>query len=270
MAELNLRLDLSFGSRSLRFFVVAGMLLSAATEVASESVTLSTYYPAPSGVYAQMITTGNTYLARDTVSNAGMVGIGTTTPATLFNVVNPPGRAGFSSWGAIIQSGTAATYLSDDKGFGAWINAGGSASAATFALSVSKDLVSYLYVRGDGAVGIGTATPASTLSVNGGIQVGFDASCTAAKAGTLRWNEVPGDVRLENCDGVQWFAVNAAEVYGYYEKNATLGTCVISNLRTGGCSCPLPVPGGPVPVPMLHFTTTNGAGQTLNYFNCGM
>ena len=65
MAELTVRFDLSFGVRSLRCLLIAGMIFSAATEVASESVTLTTYYPAPSGVYVQMITTGNTFLARD-------------------------------------------------------------------------------------------------------------------------------------------------------------------------------------------------------------
>lgn len=76
MAELTLRFNLSFGARTLRCLMAAGMVFSVATEVASESVTLTTYYPAPSGVYAQMITTGNTYLARD----GGNVGIGTAAP----------------------------------------------------------------------------------------------------------------------------------------------------------------------------------------------
>jgi hypothetical protein len=48
----------------------------AAGELASESVSLTTYYPAPSGVYAQMITTQNTYLARD----GGGVAIGGAVP----------------------------------------------------------------------------------------------------------------------------------------------------------------------------------------------
>lgn len=42
----------------------------------SESVTLTTYYPAPSGVYTQMITTGDTYLSRD----SGKSLIGTSSP----------------------------------------------------------------------------------------------------------------------------------------------------------------------------------------------
>lgn len=54
----------------------AGLMLCAMSgELAPESVSLSTYFPAPSGVYSQMITTGSTYLARD---GANAVGIGTT------------------------------------------------------------------------------------------------------------------------------------------------------------------------------------------------
>lgn len=76
MSELTVRFNLSFGARSVRGLMAAAMILSAVTEVASESVTLTTYYPAPSGVYSQMITTGNTYLARDYTSNGSGVTIG--------------------------------------------------------------------------------------------------------------------------------------------------------------------------------------------------
>ena len=69
MADLTLRLELSFGGKSLRLMMAAAMAALAATEVASESVTLTTYYPAPSGVYTQMITTQNTYLVRDSQAN---------------------------------------------------------------------------------------------------------------------------------------------------------------------------------------------------------
>lgn len=86
MAEHTLRLEISVGRRSLRAFLAFAMMLCAAPELGSESLTLSTYYPAPSGVYTQMITTGNTYLARDTATNGGRVGIGTVAPAYLLHV----------------------------------------------------------------------------------------------------------------------------------------------------------------------------------------
>ncbi len=77
MADLTVRLELSFGTRTLRLIMTAMMAALAATEVASENVTLTTYYPAPSGVYTQMITTNNTYLVRDgLVNNAGQLFVG--------------------------------------------------------------------------------------------------------------------------------------------------------------------------------------------------
>lgn len=61
---------------------VAGLLLAASLlclavpDTGSESLTMTTYYPAPAGVYQRLTTTGTTLLARD----GGRVGIGTTSP----------------------------------------------------------------------------------------------------------------------------------------------------------------------------------------------
>ena len=44
-----------------------------------ESITITTYYPAPHGVYRELITKGNTYLATDS-EQKGNVGIGTRKP----------------------------------------------------------------------------------------------------------------------------------------------------------------------------------------------
>lgn len=48
----------------------------------ADEMTISTYYPAPYGVYREFITTNNTYLATD----GGNVGIGTTTPAAKLTI----------------------------------------------------------------------------------------------------------------------------------------------------------------------------------------
>lgn len=82
MAEIKLSFDLTFSRRFMTLLGTAVMMLCAVPELDSESVTLSTYYPAPSGVYTNMITTGNTYLARD----GGNVGIGTTSPTSKLHV----------------------------------------------------------------------------------------------------------------------------------------------------------------------------------------
>lgn len=80
--RLNFDVSFVYGPRTWRVPLAAVMLFAAVGDLNSESVTLSTYYPAPSGVYTQMITTNNTYLARD----GGSVGIGTTTPGQKLSV----------------------------------------------------------------------------------------------------------------------------------------------------------------------------------------
>ncbi|MBI5881817.1 MAG: hypothetical protein HZB91_01735 [Elusimicrobia bacterium] len=57
--------------------IAAALVLAFSGELNSESVNLTTYYPAPSGVYTQMLTTGKAFFARNT--NTGVaVGWGTT------------------------------------------------------------------------------------------------------------------------------------------------------------------------------------------------
>lgn len=83
--RLNLDLSFVYGPRTFRVPLAALMMLAAVGELNSESVTLSTYYPAPSGVYTNMITTGNTFLARDG-GGASRVGVGTTAPGAKLSV----------------------------------------------------------------------------------------------------------------------------------------------------------------------------------------
>jgi hypothetical protein len=114
MAGLHVHLDLNVGPRGLRGLLAAAMLLAVAPDLASENVTLTTYYPAPSGVYTQMITTGNTFLARD----SGNVGVGMAAPVYKLDVagnvrvqsaacsLTPYSFGGFTP----CPSGTYATY----------------------------------------------------------------------------------------------------------------------------------------------------------------
>ena len=71
-----------FTRAQLRNFLAVGFLCFFAGDLSPESITLSTYYPAPSGVYNNLLTTGNTYLARD----GGSVGIGTNAPQAALDV----------------------------------------------------------------------------------------------------------------------------------------------------------------------------------------
>lgn len=86
--RIDLHLRISYEPRVLRPWLALGLLLVSAADLGSENVTLTTYYPAPSGIYTQIIATGQTLLARD----GGRVGIGlgVATPAVMLHVRNAP------------------------------------------------------------------------------------------------------------------------------------------------------------------------------------
>ncbi|NCC02988.1 MAG: hypothetical protein EOM37_02915 [Proteobacteria bacterium] len=98
-----------------------------------------------------------------------------------------------------------------------------------------------------GKVGVGTVTPTSRLSVEGGIQANNDTDpCIAKKAGTIRWNSSA----FEGCDGSAWKEFHTGPSFGGIyqtylcnEKNVfiplpNIGGCRIPNPITSACSCP--------------------------------
>jgi len=107
--------------RARVFGIAAILLLAAASELGSENVTLTTYYPAPSGVYARMIITGSTFLARD----GGNVGIGTTNPQAQLHVASPDDAGttvivqGFGNQGQIYNDGN---MRIESSGGPLWLN----------------------------------------------------------------------------------------------------------------------------------------------------
>jgi len=171
----------------------------------SETLTMTTYYPAPYGGYASLLTTGRTLLARDGDS----VGIGTLTPGAKLDI----------------------------KGLGN--------TAATFGFGMrNSDNTPIMVVRDDGNVGIGTEIPASRLQVAGGVQLGDDnAPCTAAKAGTQRWHA--GAVEICNgtlwgaAAGGSLVRFGGTFFITGGRNNAGLTPgCSKPNVVTGGCTCP--------------------------------
>lgn len=83
--------NISLGSRPKRLKAALAMMLACLlpVELGSETLTLTSVYPSPTGVYARIVTTGgtisspqNTLLSRD----AGNVGIGTTSPSQKLDV----------------------------------------------------------------------------------------------------------------------------------------------------------------------------------------
>jgi len=82
MAKIHVQLDLTVPFFAARTLLAAGALFLCAGELNSESVMLTTYYPAPSGIYTRLIATDNTLLARD----VGFVGIRTSVTGSILSV----------------------------------------------------------------------------------------------------------------------------------------------------------------------------------------
>ncbi|MFA6316639.1 MAG: hypothetical protein WC943_04415 [Elusimicrobiota bacterium] len=72
-----------FGKKQFIGILAGLVLVVGATDLVTETLTMTAYYPAPAGIYQRLTTTGNTILARDD----GKVGIGMTQPAADLDVV---------------------------------------------------------------------------------------------------------------------------------------------------------------------------------------
>ncbi|HEU0080553.1 MAG TPA: hypothetical protein VFQ72_00810 [Candidatus Paceibacterota bacterium] len=84
------------------------------------------------------------------------------------------------------------------------LNAGGTGQSKVGALTLNTGGATYGLLIPYGKVGIGTANPAASLSVAGGVQFGDDAAtCVSAKAGTLRYHSQA----LQYCDGSSWTSI---------------------------------------------------------------
>jgi hypothetical protein len=93
-----------------------------------------------------------------------------------------------------------------------------------------------LLARDTGNVGIGTATPAAKLSVNGGIQLGDDLSaCGITNDGTLRWHmgvlQACGSNAWTNVGGVftgSYATVTGSRAFGTTYTNANPGPLFVT------------------------------------------
>ena len=101
METRTLRIEIS--QSQLKLALAALFVCCCARELSSESTTLTTYYPAPSGVYVKMITTSDTQLARD----GGAVTVGSPATPSRLKIVDGTQSAGY-------------VFTSDANGLGAW------------------------------------------------------------------------------------------------------------------------------------------------------
>jgi hypothetical protein len=159
--------ELSFGARGLRGLMAAGLFFSAVSEALPESVTLSTYYPAPSGAYTQILATGNSYLARDW----GDVGIGTT---NMMNKLDLNGGLAVGSYAGTVAAPANGAIISGKVGLGTSSPlsqldvASGGLAVGTYA-GTNQAPANGAIISGN--VGIGTSSPGQALEVSGGVKV---------------------------------------------------------------------------------------------------
>jgi hypothetical protein len=196
MTDVDVHVNIAMTPRLFGGALFLFLLAAVPSELASEAVTLNSYYPAPSGIYTQMITTGNTYLARD----SGYVGVGVNgSIAGVGTITAPTNTTGVNSTKLIVLGGnfgvgtvapTAAVQITDPRNapvavavngqiltgdgsnfgrvyFGPvannqWVGTSGGSGSIVTMTNGSASII----VDNTGRVGIGV-TPVGRLDVNG-------------------------------------------------------------------------------------------------------
>lgn len=153
--ELNIRI--SFNRKSALLFLVVFFLCWRPGYIDSESLTLTTYYPAPYGGYVSILTTNQTLLARD----AGNVGIrtGATAPRRPLDVNGEIVTAARMTMAQDMTNTSLTWHLDNAGGRFRIFQQPNINSAGTERLTI---------LSGNGNVGINTTNPTERLHVNGG------------------------------------------------------------------------------------------------------
>lgn len=213
--------------------LAAAFVVFAASDLGSESVTLMTYYPAPSGVYTQMITTGLTYLARDTADPVTIGGVtqaasklgvqGNATIGAGYAVVAAPPN-GLAVQGAVGVGGASPGGMLSVAG-GVGVGAGYFASAPP---------ANGMIVQG--SVGVGGVNPGGMLGVAGGAAVGAGYFGNAPPVNGLI---VQGNVGIGAPNPTQRLVVaggNAVVSSGYVHVNASGCAPIVSGGNDALCA----------------------------------
>lgn len=235
MQELNI--SIRFSRKNLLPLLVLFFLCWHPGFIGSESLTLTTYYPAPYGGYVNILTTGQTLLARD----AGNVGIGTGAAAPTgrldvsggyINIINAEGGAGTWRLGAV--NGVLGSYSPGATAIRA--DGGLRLAGRGLNMSISADLA----INTAGRVGIGTLTPDRLLQVAGDTHINGDLYvdgsimnvCSRTGYGVGGVVACPGGKSV-----VGFMGDGAARVTGFLPQNNTTsgwGTFVVMGEDWGG------------------------------------
>lgn len=212
METTEISLKLSFDRRQITVLLSFFLLAWHPGFLGSETLTLTTYYPAPYGGYVSVLTTNQTLLARD----GGNVGIGTPTPGNKLHVAGP-GNTSVD----IKTTGRIMTGDANNNG-GVWLsqsadgfvgNTGGNVGFWTNGVGWNALSI----VKASGNMGIGTTAPTERLSVIGNVSVSGNASIN----GDIIMNSSKTSYIRNVCErvyygiGVQAFCQNGARVMGF-------------------------------------------------------
>lgn len=185
METTEISLKLNFNRRQISVLLAFFLLAWHPGFIGSETLTLTTYYPAPYGGYVSLLTTNQTILARD----GGRVGIGTTPTAvaspfgTVLAVNSGTGQGNVLIGGAGDGNETYSALHLSDSSLDIRTNSWGFVHKKRLGLSEANDLqiVRWLgnTMRMDmiidgpsGNIGIGTSGPTEKLHIaNGNIRV---------------------------------------------------------------------------------------------------
>lgn len=263
---ITFRFELS--PRKARLMLATLALLAGPAELSSESVTLTTYYPAPSGVYTQMITTGNTWLARDAATagvmvgatNAlgagdkmyvmgGEVGIGVTDPAARLHVGGTGGSTVELRVNGRIHTGDAGASG------GVWLDSGQSMfvgqNGTNTGFWTSGAGWNAFQVTNAGNVGIGTTLPAAgrrldvqggNFAVSGDAAIGGKADVTSHIVSRVVCGPISYTANQGNICGGGAFVTNVSGLYARYyalggddASPSGNGTALCCSCPSGGC-----------------------------------
>jgi len=162
--------------------------------------------------------------------NAGNVGIGTTSPGFKLDVQS--GSTGGWASSVLNTSNSGGVQMAHGAGFGMYIDPGSNAGAGTYALQIAKSGTSYVFVRGDGNVGIGTTTPSQKLDVYGNVNVSGPAG-----SGNIY---VSGTVNAKYQDVAEWvpsseqLAAGTVVVLDQTKSNQVVASTVSYDTRVAG------------------------------------
>lgn len=206
METTEISLKISFDRRQITVLLAFFLLAWHPGFLGSETLTLTTYYPAPYGGYVSVLTTNQTLLARD----GGNVGVGTSSPGNKLQVqgtgntsvdlrVNGRVMVGDgNNNGGIWLSQAADGFVGNNGGnMGFW-----SSGAGWNTLSI---------VKSNGNVGVGTTAPSERLSVSGNVSISGDLIMNPAWTGNIR-NVCQ---KVYYGIGAQAFCPNGSKVMGF-------------------------------------------------------